>query len=302
MTATALQVALEDRLGGDLGNVIASLPGAVAAYREITRFSGARHQKASFRLTLEDGRVLKLRLHRTPAGIAAYRALLPRLDGLPFPRCVLARGRLSVEQWVDGEPVAAVTPGDGLARAAGTLLAAVHARAPGAPLPASRPRGVDDYEALALRELGQLQQAGLLTPAAIGDLEAQLASCRPRRLVNGIVHGDFGLDNLVRDGSGALYVIDNESLQLGAPEYDLARAWVRWPRTPGIWAEFLAGYEVSRALPADRATGPFWGILALAETIAVHWRHGRPQADGLDLLRRIAKSRGPVRASTLTPW
>jgi thiamine kinase-like enzyme len=58
----------------------------------------------------------------------------------------------------------------------------------------------------------------------------------------GVIHRDLCPENMVRQPSGALCVIDVESAGIGARAYDLARTWYRWPMTPEHRAALFTAY------------------------------------------------------------
>jgi len=288
------RAALATWFGDDLHDLVKALGGEVQSARELTRLVSARQRKASFRLDFADGRRCKARRFRTAESASAALALAPLLEALPFSRILVARGLVAIEQWIEGVPL---RPGDvsvEQARVAGALLGRVHAIT-GLPadLLAQVPDGnwyADSIDAY----LQELVAAGALVTATAARLHEAAMANQPGRLAIGLVHGDFCADNIVVDGEGDLFVVDNESLHLGALDYDLARCWVRWPMSESLRAAFSGGYQSVRGLDDFTLHGTFWAIKALSQSIAVHLRHNRPCEPALEALLRMSCEPGLV--------
>ncbi|MGF0118159.1 phosphotransferase [Promicromonospora sp. Marseille-Q5078] len=140
--------------------------------------------------------------------------------GVRAPRVVARDARLGlvVTQWVAGEPLDALD-------AAGTL----------------DERGLRDVGAAA----ATLHAS---SPAGTGPIGAGPAGAVP-------VHGDLSLDQLVRDPSGALWLVDGDAARWGAAEDDLGslaaslvRAHDDVPAAAARLAAVLAGYAGARDL------------------------------------------------------
>jgi hypothetical protein len=288
------RAALATWFGDDLHELVNVLGGEVQSARELTRLVSARQRKASFRLDFADGRRCKARRFRTAESASSALALSPLLEALPFSRILVARGLVAVEQWIEGIPL---QPGDvsvEQAQVAGALLGRVHAIT-GLPadLLAHVPGGnwhADSIDA----HLQELVAAGVLATAAAARLHAAAMANQPGRLAIGLVHGDFCADNIVVDCEGELFVVDNESLHLGALDYDLARCWVRWPMSESLRAAFAGGYRSVRGLEGFTLHATFWAIKALSQSIAVHLRHNKRCEPALEALLRISGERGAV--------
>ncbi|MFU8765769.1 MAG: hypothetical protein ACNA7T_14660, partial [Haliea sp.] len=95
-------------------------------------------------------------------------------------------------------------------------------------------------------------------------------------------------DNMVLDAAGELLVVDNESMCVGSLDFDIARAWCRWPMTESARAQFAAGYARFRGLESFTLHCQFWALRALLMSVYVHLKHERPCEPAVDALLRLA--------------
>jgi aminoglycoside phosphotransferase (APT) family kinase protein len=119
-----------------------------------------------------------------------------------------------------------------------------------------------------------------------------------------VVHGDFHLGQLVRDGEGRLRLIDVDELGRGDPAWDLARpaAWYAAGLMPErAWRSFLEAYFESGGTacaaqdPWRALDGPARAMVVQAAARAVVKAERRPfdEVDGalLDTCRRMTSAR-----------
>lgn len=209
---------------------------------ELLRYKPERRAVLALDLRLRTGGEERLAVRVLPprdaAEVIRARVRLARagLDALaPALRAFDERAGLLFEEWVPGRPPA---PGPELDRAAGRLLAALHA------LPAvTRPVvGADAGEALAVREL-------LSRHPATARLARGFARVRSSALPR-LCHGDFhGEQVLIDSRTGGLALLDLDCLGAGDPLLDLG-SWLsetlerepeRDPREAG--RELCEGYR-----------------------------------------------------------
>ncbi|MFD6136091.1 aminoglycoside phosphotransferase family protein, partial [Isoptericola sp. NPDC060257] len=197
-------------------------PGQGAAAR-LLRHNPER--RAVLHVATDGGGVL-LRLARptaVPRALAGYGLLAAA--GVPASRVLAhdpSRG-VVVTRWVDGDPLdaldAAGALGDAGLRDVGAAVAALHGSAT-----ALLPRPARDVPARAgLRPVADAL-AGLLPwlTETVGPLADALDRHRPTAPGRAVpLHGDLSLDQLVRDPSGALWLVDGDAARWGAPEEDL---------------------------------------------------------------------------------
>ena len=223
---------------------------------------------------------------------------LPALDGA-FITAVAAHP-LIVYAWIEGEALGgawtAALPE--LAPLLGRLhagTAAVMERVPALPFP-PEDFGLPFEDALQadltwLRKAGPGERPGV---RALADLlrphEADLrrllmrakglqaaARQRPGRFV--LCHTDAHGGNVMRDPSGALWIIDWETARLAPPEHDL---WMLHARLPELWPAYAAAAGDAAALDPDRLR--FYFLRRVLEDLAVDVHailreHTRPEDD-----------------------
>ncbi len=256
--------ALREQLGDDLWTLTSRLDAPVA---RVAALSVARHgPRATFRLALTDGRVVKGRRCGDEAQAVRMAALGAYLDPRHFPRVLERHGAALLEGWIEGQPPSS-RGADGLARRAGAILAGVHATA----LPEALHAGAPSYAessatrlAAGLEDLVRRQAIGASAGATARELALGKA---PRRMQCGLAHGDLCAENIILDAAGELHVVDNETVLVHPPEYDLARSWYRWPMRPAERVAYERGYGRSRAREAFRLHFEFWVVLVLVEAL-----------------------------------
>src|SRR6185369_6209656 len=113
-------------LGPDILAALAQIDGEPIDADTITGLPAARTDRATFRIVLEDGRVVKARRMRRARKAERFTRIIRALahDSLPAP--LLVDGRVTIEAWIDGAIVATLPlDHDRLVRAA-DLLASIH--------------------------------------------------------------------------------------------------------------------------------------------------------------------------------
>jgi hypothetical protein len=271
-------------------DVAAALAGlgarAIAAVR-ITGLPSARSDKAAFRVTLADGRVVKVRRLTRAAKAERYAGLARALGSERLAPILAVAGRVCVEAWIDGAPLAALPASPARLAAAADLLGSLHAtQALGGRSVRGR-RATTRLVARAERQLGKLAAAGRLAPPAAAALARALRRGAPPHAATGLTHHDVCAENLVEDAAGRVIAVDNEGLRLDFLDFDLARTWARWPMPEPEWRAFAARYAAWRGEPPDPAAQPFWRIAAILKS--AHLRSARaPDHAGVPL-RRLAQ-------------
>lgn len=243
------------RLGPDLGALVAAAPAALVDAEPLG--APAMPTRATFRLGFADGSTCKGRVLQTERQAAMVVRLTSELAPGSVARVLASRGRALLEEWIAGTPLDQAPDVAGHLRRCGRLLAMIHA---GAPVE-ERPTG--DAEPRA--GLVALVERHALEPDIAERAERLARHHAPAHASRGRCHGDFAAENIVLRPDGTLCLIDNETLDLGPLDYDLARAWYRWPISPEAWDELLAGYGEVRSAAAFRAHFPYWAVRALAD-------------------------------------
>jgi aminoglycoside phosphotransferase (APT) family kinase protein len=103
----------------------------------------------------------------------------------------------------------------------------------------------------------------------------------------GLVHKDFCRENMVVSPDGVVRVVDNETLAVDCPDYDLTRTWYRWPMDPAQAVAYLAGYRRHRSTETLARHFPFWAVAVLSESALFRLRRGLSAALPLGRLREL---------------
>ena len=81
-----------------------------------------------------------------------------------------------------------------------------------------------------------------------------------------MIHRDYCAENLLLAPSGRIHVVDNESIDVGPLDYDLARTWYRWPMGPRQRAAYWKGYARYRDPGSFSSSFAFWAVKVLVES------------------------------------
>ncbi|MEO6027231.1 MAG: aminoglycoside phosphotransferase family protein [Candidatus Binatia bacterium] len=281
-------------LDDDIASALRVFGATARTVRPVTGTPSVRSDRAAFRVGLTDGRVVKARRHSRVAVARRYVGLARLLRTLPLPPILARQGRVTIETWIDGTPLDERARTTGRMWGAGAILGAIHrtdgsAHGAGAADASTRP-----FVADLLGRLHDLTDRGALTAAQGRALGLALASRRPGRARTGLTHNDFCDENLVEDAEGRLHVVDNGGLRAGFLDFDLARAWYRWPMSDAAWHSFLAGYGRWRRVPVRAEVVRFWRIAAIVRS--AHFRVVRDSRDAATPLRRLRVLAGGGRA------
>jgi hypothetical protein len=251
----------------------------------ITGLPAEHTDRATFRIRLADGRLVKARRFRRTAKAERFARIVHALSHEQVPPPLLVCGRVAIETWVEGTPVSALPPTRERLVQAADLLGRIHAP-PGVRM---RERSTSGLVASTRHRLANLGGRGTLTRAEISALLCAM-QVAPTTAEVGITHNDFCAENLVEDAGGRLVLVDNEGLRRGFLDYDLARTWYRWPMSEPDWQGFTERYRAWRS-PSDAHL--FWRIAAVVKS--AHLRTARRTADVATPVDRL---RALVRASS----
>jgi hypothetical protein len=280
---------LAERLGPDLTALVAALEVPVVEALPITGLVARTLSRATFRVTLADGRVLKGRRLDAAADADRIRTIVTSLDRPEMPRIVAYGGTALLEEWIAGEPLGRRLPDVAFLARCGRILGAIHttpvnAAAAGvsqyaSPVPSAGPETRPAPEAHRARvewSVGELLRDGVVSAAAAADLRAVASAHLPGEITIGFVHRDFCGENIVRALNGDPAIVDSGSVGIDACDLDLARTWYRWPMPPAARAAFDAGYGERRRPAGYGAHFPFWAVAVLTDAALFRARAGTP--------------------------
>jgi aminoglycoside phosphotransferase (APT) family kinase protein len=258
--------------------------GATHATR-ITGLPSRASDRATFRITLADGRVVKARRLRRPEKARRFGRLLRALAHPRLPAMLVLEGRVTIEEWVAGACLSELPPDPERLLQAADLLGSLHATR----MLRTRRLHVRSRTGAIVRR-AERQLAKLASESAITRPEARallraLHRFAPAEAVLGLTHNDFCAENLVEDPDGRLIAVDNEGLRTGFLDFDLARTWYRWPMPEADWRLFLGRYATWRDPAPGVARAPFWRIAAVVKS--AHLRISRHTARTETPIRRL---------------
>ena len=268
--------------------LLARLGAEAVAAESITTLHLQGSPRFAYRVTLADGRTVKLRRPSRPERAARAWELLEAIGDARFAMVILREGNLAVEEWIDGTPLDARPPRPEHVASAAAFLAALHR---------VRIDGIDVGRVVAttaMRDATCSRLEGLRQYALLAGEEESRLSIAVRRLAPatariGITHNDLCGENLVVDTSGTLRVVDNEDVAPGFVDFDLARTWYRWELEPTAWEHFLARYVTEGGTRPEPSVFEFWKIAAVAKSAVVRLAASPPQREhALSRLRALA--------------
>ena len=240
--------------------------------RSIVQIGGWRAGRATYRIALADGRVIKARRHQGRLRGERAAEFTRALNDSGFPAPLAVVGRVTLEWWVEGTPLTDRRMNRAIVDAAARLLRRLHAveslsgrrirqRRSVSPLIDRNDRlldelrSADEIDARARRRLGDVVRRGL-----------------PRGAVRGLTHNDFCAENLIETPAG-LVCIDNEAVTLGFLDEDLARTWCRWAMPAWAWSRFR-DMAASGGDPVPASTELAWRTVAAVRD-AHRWHRAR---------------------------
>ena len=274
------------RLGSDLAALLDRLPSRLTGATAITGLRAPALQRATFRLRLSDGTILKGRRMDSSEDAERVERLAEHLDGDSFARPLMRHGAALLEPWVVGVRLDKAAPDEALLRSCGALLGRVHSAR--IDLNGEARRWTPDVR---LRNvLGRLDQLSGLGRLSLRDNERLalfLETAVPKVAPTGLIHRDLWPRNIVVDADRRPHVVDNGSLALGAHEFDLARTAYLWPMSKAHAAAFADGYGAAGPRAAEQSV--FWTVDVLAEVALFRLLAGaRGAGRPLALLRALA--------------
>lgn len=253
-----------------------------------TTVGGWRAGRATYRVTLADGRVVKARQLQSRANAARAAALTAAVGDPRLPAPLAVVGAVMVDAWFTGTPLAARPLTDADIDAAADLLGRLHAvtHVPGHRF--HRHRSLTAVAVRFERQLGDLAAAGVLNMVERRRLAARVRDELPDRGVRGVNHGDLQPENLVVTPGGDLVSVDNEAVCFDFLDYDLGRTWCRWPMPTAAWARFLRTYGGWGRPALDSEAESAWRLLAAVRGAHRWHRAVRANTDApLLALRRV---------------
>ena len=279
---------VHDVLGEDLASLALALAAPLIEIETLCTDLARTSRRRSFRLRYGDGILLKARRVASPKIAERVGRILGAGDVPGFTKVIATRGEGLLEEWAYGRPLDEVRPSADLVTACGALLRTLH------DVPVARgSRGAgrakpQRHWAALEHDLHELVRRGRLDPDQAARLRDIAIRFRPEQVVGGVIHGDFCPQNIVLGHECQPVVVDNETISIGAYDYDLARVWYRWPMTESEAQRFFHGYGHRKRASVFLGHLPFWAILVVASSTIFRLDEKASNADeSLEQLRRL---------------
>ncbi len=270
----------------DEGDRVATMPRiaeaagfAVAEVTPVSELTIPGEEPRCHRLRLDDGSELKARFFPSVAEARRVQQASLHLDPRRFPPVVRRRGRVLFTAWVPGRPLDGLDPPIPLVAEAGAILGELHARSSTRSGPSREPVVFEDDPDRVEEGLAELARSGAIPARDAERLTRVALDARPAVSETGLIHADFCARNLLLDPDGRVWSIDNETLDRGFFDYDLARSWYRWPLRPPEREAFYQGYARFRSLESYRRSFPYWAVAAILASVAFRRRMGPAERD-----------------------
>jgi aminoglycoside phosphotransferase len=260
-------------LGDDLTVLIQHQNLPLKSIEPLARLDAPGHPSAAFCLTLTNGARIKARRTWNAARADRIHYFLELLGELGFPQSLAVHNSALLLDWVPGEVLTDAKNRD-YVEAAARLLGTLHRT----PVPPDCPYRCEiDITQLCERidnSLDTLCDRGAVTREEAKSIRALAFTSQPQHADVGIIHTDVCPENLVVTPDGRLRPVDNESLQIGFFDLDLARSWHRWPLSGSEGVNFLAAYSQICASENFKRHFAFWFTYVLLDSTV--YRLGAP--------------------------
>jgi Ser/Thr protein kinase RdoA (MazF antagonist) len=190
---------------------------------------------------------------------------------------VATRGAAALLEWADGEPLQAAQCRPDVMEALGAVHAELH-RVTLRPPHGREGPATPGWPARLARYLDELVSRDAVDRTTRDRAQALAGSAMPGAFPVGLVHKDFCRENMVVSPDAVIRVVDNETLAVDCPDYDLTRTWYRWPMDPPQADAYLEGYRRLQGRGTLARHFPFWAVAVLAESALFRLRRELPAA------------------------
>jgi len=267
---------LPRQLDADLMALLGELGSPVRSAEPVGRLASPASTRATFKVCLRDGRLLKARRVESARRCEILAVIWPLVRDMPISRGLAYRGAALLEQWIQGRAFGPEDETPERLRDAGDLLGRLHQIRQPAGTPRRREPDPGHLLGAVEKRLDALSAMSMLSDNECRSLLDRARRHVPERLDSGLIHHDFCAENLLITTEDRLYAIDNEDMRFGILDADLARTFLRWPMTAQERDAFLTGYSQHRVTETYEAHECFWTIWAVAGAIEFRARRGLP--------------------------
>lgn len=272
-----LESRTENAIGAELQTLVHHAVGAeLVSCIPITTLPTADGLRSSFRLEFSDGLLLKGKYVQSSEIAGRIEGLLGFLSMECLPKLLGRLGKALLFEWIEGRALDLDSRSLGIFCKWGRFQASLHSL----PLPsmflASPRNSVQEWIAWIEANLEYLKWHEMLGSSERKSLRDLVLDQAPAFVENRLIHGDLCGENIVVGACGRSFLVDNETLRVDSPEFDLARSWYRWPMTPSESKAYIAGYSELRSPGGFREHSTFWKIAALSGAAAFRIRTKAP--------------------------
>jgi glycosyltransferase involved in cell wall biosynthesis len=280
--------------GPDLRSLVNELSSPVVDIQILTSQPVAGCPRGSWRLQLADGRLLKGRRLETTERAKRLSTLAGLVEKSPLATVMACRGDALLEEWVTGPTLDSFPLDLETAQTLGGLLGRLAGSGVTSPLLEPRQRSAESLLLKLEQALADLSAAGVVSNETSQRLLRRARENAPEQLESGLVHLDLQPRNVVMTADGPK-IIDNELLDVGSLDMDLARTWYLWPMSAAAQTRFLRGYEQWRSPRTFLLYEVFWAVHTLACAAAYLQRSRQPVGELPRALERLAGGELPRR-------
>ena len=284
----------------NLVHLISRLDSSILGVEALTTLPSISSRKGSWKIELVDGRIIKGRRLDSSEQAEKIERLAGLTQSLPLNKIFARNGDSLLEEWIPGQGLSSIPLTLDLAELLGALLGEISQAGSGSPILEPHAHHVDSLLRKTFRTLDELVASGEMDSMTSEKLTARAKANSPGRLEAGLVHLDFQARNIVM-ADGKPYVIDNELLDSGVFDLDLARTWYLWPMSASQQARFLKGYSRYRCTKRFLLHELFWSIHALSGAAAYQQRIGQDISLLVRNLERLAQGDLPRSWSDAQP-
>ena len=280
--------------GPDLCSLVTQLSSPVLDVQTLTSQPSADSVRGSWMLRLADGRLVKGRRLENAERSDRLAMLTDLVEESRLATVTARRGDALLENWVVGPTLDSIPLELETAQALGGLLGRIATSSATSSLLEPRQRSTESLLIKLEQTLAELSAAEVVTRDTCRRLLTRARENAPERLGSGLVHLDLQPRNVVMTATGPT-VIDNELLDVGVLDMDLARTWYLWPMSAAAQGRFLRGYAEWRSPKTFLLHEVFWAVHTLASAAAYRHRTKQPVGELSRALERLACGELPRR-------
>jgi aminoglycoside phosphotransferase (APT) family kinase protein len=269
-----------ETLGPDLAGLIKGIDSRLSGVVRLTELHSSNDARGCYGLRFANGQTFKYRRMQTAERAEMLERLLSHLASPHIPRILARHGSGLLIEFVHGRRLQRSDQDHRLLEWCGALQGRIHsADTEGLDLTTWAPISEEASELEA--SIDDLVGRGALERAMADDLLALATGGPPQPAAGehaGVIHRDFCAENILLGPSGRIHLVDNESIDVGPLDYDLARTWYRWPMGPRERAAYWKGYARFRDPLSFASSFVYWAVAVLVESALFRLEFGTPKA------------------------